>query len=401
MAYRSWQRPSLVVVGAAALWLGVFVVTGSLPLDGVSASERGATVVRAGSGSIKTVPVAVRGRVLDALGTPLPAIEVAAASGERTTTDADGLFAFEVARAVRGDSGVVDLEFAGTGLRSKWQRVPMHAPEAALVRMAPSAPWDQKPSAPEPEVATLFGEGFVRTFDGKPGANTFVTVKGTGVWARTDAIGRYTLPLPAGDVELVAHAPEGGEAERGMAVRSERFLPGRDRGVVPLPDLVVEPGALLRGRVADQSGVPVVGAPIEVRGDGFARVIESGLSGVFRLAGLLPGRYEVRPVAYRGSIGKSQVVEIDEAGAECVLAMEAVGERRVRVLDEEGHPIPRAHVVASVGGKRCSVAQADTDGWASVRATRDGVEWEVRSSERLDALPVQRSEAEALIVAQP
>ena len=250
-------------------------------------------------------------------------------------------------------------------------------------------------------MATLFGEGFVRTFDGKPGADTYVTVKGTGVWARTDAIGRYTLPLPAGDVELVAHAPEGGEEGRGMAVRSERFRPGRERGVVPLPDLVAEPGVLLRGRVADQSGVPVVGAPIEVRGDGFARVVESGLSGVFKLAGLLPGRYEVRPIAFRGSVGKAQVVEVDEAGAECVLAMEAVGERRMRVLDEEGHPIPRAHVVASFDGKRCAVTQADTDGWATLRARRDGVEWEVRSPERLDALPVQRAEAEALIVAQP
>lgn len=404
MVARVLYRPSVVVVGAAVLWLAVFGATGRLSLGGGgsepgAAGGGGALVVRADKGKVRTTPVQLRGRVVDAFGEPVAAAELQASSGEQGRTADDGSFVLAFDRPVRGDTGFVDLGVTAPGLRGKWQRVALHAPDAPLLRLAPAAPWDAKTVAPEPEVPTLFGEGFVRTFDGKPGVHAFVTVKGTGVWARTDAIGRYVLPLPAGEVELVAHQTD--DAGPGLAVRSERFRPERDRGFVPLPELVAEPAVVLQGRVADGAGVPMVGVPVEVRGDGFTRTVESGLSGLFRLAGLLPGRYEIRPMAFRGSLGRAQTVDLDEQGGECAIAMQPVGERRVRVLDEEGHPIPRAHVVASIAGTRCAVAQADTDGWATLRASGEGSDWEVRSPERYDALPVQRWQGDALLVAQP
>lgn len=404
MVARVLYRPSVVVVGAAVLWLAVFGATGRLSLDAGKAQlpvagDRGPLVVRADKGKLRTTVVELRGRVVDAFGEPVVAAELQARSGEQGRTASDGSFAIAFERPVRGDAGFVDLGVTAPGLRGKWQRLALHAPDAPLLRLAPAAPWDAKAVAPEPEVPTLFGEGIVRTFDGKPGVAAFVTVKGTGVWAKADAIGRYVLPLPAGEVELVAHQTS--EAGGGLAVRSERFRPERDRGVVPLPDLVAEPAVVLHGRVADGAGVPIVGVPVEVRGDGFSRIVESGLSGLFRLAGLLPGRYEVRPMAFRGSLGRPQTVDLDLHGGECNIAMQPVGERRIRILDEDGHPIPRAHVVASIAGNRCAVAQADTDGWATLRTAGEGSEWEVRSPERYEALPVQRWQGDALLVAQP
>lgn len=394
-------RPSFVVVGVALFWLGTFAVSGRLHFAAPTAALGArALAVHARSEVGKRSLVTVNGRVLDTFGGKLAGASVRSAHGEQATADASGSFQLALSVPTRADAGVVDLEFSAPGMRTRWQRLALHAPDAAVVRLAPAAPWDQKPYTPEPALAVLFGEGFVRTHDGKPGAHTFVTVGGSGVWARTDAIGRFRLPLPAGELELIAHQPGNGDTQ-GLAVKLQHVRVDRDKGVVPLPDLITEPAARLSGRVLDQSGTPVVGVPVEVRGDGFSRIVDAGMSGGFSVAGLLPGHYEVRAIAFCGYIGTPTSAMVTESGGGCDVTVAAVGERRMRILDEAGQPVARAHVVASCAGERCAMAQADTEGWALVRAARDGMEWEVRLPECLQALPVQRREPEALVVAMP
>lgn len=411
MSDRVWQRPSLVVVGAAALWLGVFAASGRLRLqsettqDVALAKEQPVepTVLRVGRPGPAAALVEVRGTVLDAAGFLLVGAGVTTREGAAVRSDASGQFMVSLP-APRPDAvGAFDLQLVATGHRPRWARGSLLSPDRSVFLMAPSAPWDTPAAEPQPSTTQLVGEGFVHGPDGRPVSGAYVTVKGSGIWARTDEIGRYMLPLPAEPAVLIVHQPEAGLDGHGLAVRSEPFTPSRSQGVVPLPELVAEPASLLRGRVADRSGAPLVGVPVEVRGDGFSRVLESGMSGIFRLAGLLPGNYVVRPFPHRGAFGPRQEVAVTEGITECSVAMDNIGERRIRVLDERGQPVPKVHVASAIDGERCSVAQADQEGYASVRVADARTEWEVRSTDRLEPLPVRHFEAEAgaIVVALP
>lgn len=404
MVVRLWQRPSVVVVGAAALWLGVFVVSGRLrlePLDTkVAKREPAPTVVNVGRPKPTLPKLELVGRVVDATGYLVVGAEVGLRGAASVRTDASGQFSLPVDKPASG-SGAVDLEVRANGHRQATVRASLQSPDPVVVRLSPVAPWDAKVAALAPFSDELLGEGFVRNAEGKPATAAFVTVAGSGVWASTDEIGRYVLPLPAGEFELVVHQPIAGGDGRGGAARSARVRPEREKGVVPLPELVAEPGAMLRGKIADASGAPVTGVPVEVRGNGITRILESGMSGVFRLAGLLPGQYEVRALPFRGALGTTHTVELGEDGAECALAMTPAAERRLRVLDETGQALPRVHVAATFAGSRSGVAQADGEGFVSVRAAKDGGGWEVRTNERFDVLPLRRADGETLVVAAP
>lgn len=416
MLERAWQRPSLFVAGTALLWLGVFAASGRLSLGEpaqqeatVDASKVGTrpaaepTVVRVGRSAPIAPRVEVRGTVLDASGFLVVGAEVTGRDGAAVRTGAAGEFVLALPSPGPHAAAAIDLRIAATGQRSQWLRGSLVSPDPTVVRLSPSAPWDASVAEPTAAAAELFGEGFVHGPDGRPVVGAFVTVHGSGVWAKTDELGRYSLPLSQEAVVLVVHQPEAGPDGHGLAVRSQPFTPQRSHGIVPLPELVAEPGALLRGRVADSRGEPIVGVPVEVRGEGIMRVLESGMSGIFRLAGLLPGRYEVRPFPHRGAFGPSQSVQVEEGVAECQVALNVCGERRIRVLDEQGQPVPRAHLASNIDGARCGVAQADQEGWASLRVADQRTEWEVRSTVGLAPLPVRQFEPEAgtIVVALP
>ncbi|MCA8964806.1 MAG: carboxypeptidase regulatory-like domain-containing protein [Planctomycetes bacterium] len=418
MSDRAWQRPSLVVVGAATLWLGVFAATGHLRLDpepaevGANRSAQASTeqapeptVVHVGRPAPVAPRLQVRGTVLDAAGFLIAGAEVGGPQTEPVRTDAAGQFVLSLPSPPPQSRGVgaFDVLLSANGQRPQWVRGSLLAPDRQVFRMAPSAPWDERPQPQHEAAPQLFGEGSVRGADGSPLAGAYVTVKDSGVWAQTDEIGRYTLPLPDRACVIVVHHPEAGGDGHGLAVRSEPFKPQRSQGIVPLPELIAEPASMLRGRVADSSGAPLTGVPVEVSGEGIRRVLESGMSGIFRVAGLLPGRYEVRPFPFRGAFGRPTTVALEEGVTECNVGMDSVTERRIRVLDERGHPVAKAHVASAIDGERCAVAVADQEGYASLRVAPSRTDWEVRSTDTLQALPVREFQAEAgaVVVALP
>ncbi len=419
MSDRAWQRPSLVVVGAATLWLGVFAATGHLRLGSEPAAAGADRAAQADAGERvpeptvvhvgRPAPVAprlhVRGTVLDAAGFLIAGAEVSVPSAETVRTDAAGQFVLSLPAPPPQSHGVgaYDVLLSANGQRAQWVRGSLLAPDRQVFRMVPSAPWDDRPQAPTAAAPQLFGEGFVHGVDGSPVVGAYVTVKDSDVWAQTDEIGRYTLPLPDRSLVIVVHQPEAGGDGHGLAVRSEPFTPQRSQGIVPLPELIAEPASMLRGRVADGSGAPLIGVPVEVRGEGIRRVLESGMSGIFRLAGLLPGRYEVRPFPHRGAFGLPASVALEEGVTECSVSMDNVTERRIRVLDERGHPMAKAHVASAIDGERCTVAVADQEGYASLRVAPSRTDWEVRTAHDFQVLPVRQFEAEtgAVVVALP
>ncbi|MBM4061090.1 MAG: carboxypeptidase regulatory-like domain-containing protein [Planctomycetes bacterium] len=199
------------------------------------------------------------------------------------------------------------------------------------------------------------------------------------------------------------HHPEASGDGRGQAARSAPLELPRDTGTVPLPEIATSIGSALRGTLRDERGNPVSGVAVQVRGEGLTRVIESGVSGMFRLAGLWPGRYEILPLGHRGSLGRSQQVVVDRPYVDCDVRLQATVERRLQVLDEAGAPVARAHVAATFQGERCAVAQADGDGWAALRVAATDTDFEVHDADELQARPVRRYDGDhgRLVVARP
>jgi hypothetical protein len=396
------QRPSVIVGAWALVIVAVFVWRGELrvtPANGAPPStSREPVVVRRAAKEPKAAPIVQRhGRVFDALGYLVVGAEVVPMERPSTRSDSDGAFTLEMTA-----SSYVDVLVRADGQQPVWVRASEGSPDVLAVPLLPKAPWDRAPTPPPP-LPTLRGEGVARNADGKPLANAFVTTLGNGAaWTRSDDIGRFTLPLAAVTTELLVHDPVIGPGRIGLFGRSAPFTSERQSGAVPLPDVVANPALGLHGIVRDARGEPVAGLPVEVRGEPLSRVIETGAGGAFRIGGLAPGRYDVRPFAFRGSLGVPHEVTLVDRAVDIDLQLVAAQEVRVRVVDEQGAPVPGVFVASSVGGTRRGVARADAAGRAAVPVA-DSTEFEVRRPENFAPVEVRRYEPEpaTLVVARP
>lgn len=400
-------KPSLPLAVWGVLLVGFFVVRGDLriaaadPLD-AAASPRPSNlpiapptvapvVVKAERGKHRAnAPMQTcRGRVIDALGFLVVGAEVQA-NGTAARTDADGRFQLEV---VHGQP--LDVLVRSEGLQARRVRVWPTSPDPLVLQLPPAAPWDGEPAA-LPAPSRLQGEGLVRTENGSPAAFAWVTAIGGDAWSRADEIGRYTLPLPGPQVTLFVHQPDAVGTAHGLAARSESIDVGRTEGVVPLPELVATAAAAIRGVVRDPRGTPIDGVPVQLRGPGITRVLETGPGGAFHVGGLQAGKYTVRPFAFRGALGTPTEITLADAVVDCDLHLQSAEERRLRLLDRRGEPVSRAYVATGIAGERSSVAQTDAAGWTAVvmcEADRGGVEFEVRTGPDHEAAAVHHYDA--------
>lgn len=417
-----WKRPSSVVVATAVAVVGYFAARGQLVVGAPArpaAAGRAATlpagpnpagpapvgdaaqrpptgpvpptVVKASAGGRSMVEprALVRGRVYDRNGFRIVGAEIApfGAGLAKGHTGADGEFALDL------PVPPPPLLVQAPGCRALWFQPQAGAPDPCCVQLPPAAPWDQPETMPPQPVAGLFGEGVVFGADGRPLAGAFVTALGGAAWTETDELGRYTLALPGGTARLLVHAPTAAAEGAGVALLAGPLQLPRAKGRFPVPDLHAQPAAALRGTLRDGTGNPVAGAALRVSGAGLQRVVETGMSGWFRLGGLLPGRYEVQPLGHRGALGRRQQVLLDQASVDCELQLVAAYERRVRVVDTRGEPCGGVHIAAAFDGERCSVATADADGWAALQLVDGAVEFEVRD-DAAKACAVQHYDAE-------
>jgi hypothetical protein len=161
--------------------------------------------------------------------------------------------------------------------------------------------------------------------------------------AETDADGRFTVErLPTGDHALSADA-------RGFsAKRVDVQVRARDKEVA-LGDIVLEPGAIIRGRVRDKAGLGVGSARIFSLPAGGMRVgvaVESlsEADGTFVLAGLQAGSYRLQ-VSAPGYGGGSATAVTGSEKVEIVL--EPAGSITGLVVDEAGRTVDSFEVVAN------------------------------------------------------
>lgn len=408
------RRPSIAVAAWGVLVLGLFVLRGDLRVSGDSttapaavpppsvarAAEPQPVIVRrdAALSPAASAPVERTARVYDSMGFLVVGAEVVPESGAPRRTDAEGSFAVEL-----DGNRAADFLVRADGRRPQWLRWTAGSPEPLLARLEPSAPWDAAPLPPTP-LQPLRGEGTVRGPDGSPLAFAFVQVADSCCWARADEIGRFVLPLPSESVSLLVHQPDAGAADGGFAAGPQPFTASRGRGVVPLPELVAEPALALHGTVRGPRGQPLAGVPVEVRGGGLRRWVETGSGGAFRVAGLARAEYRIEPYACRGAIGTPAVVRIDRRVVDCDLQLTAAPEQRLRVVDEVGNARANVWVASNSHGVRRGVAQADADGYVSVPIP-PAVAFEVRAAETFAGCAVRHFDADAspatLVVAAP
>jgi len=412
MLRESWKRPSLLLVGWAVILLMVFVLRGDLRVerrapvrhDAAAATAPEPIVVRPQRTSPRQAPTIVRGgRVFDAAGFLVVGADVTIGERDLVRTDADGRFQVEFAA---GQSASVTIQ--APGARPVHLRMLEGGPDPLRVQLSPAAPWDVV-AAPLPPLR-LAGEGRVVTADGRPVAGAQVTtlagVRGAETWARTDEAGRYVLPLVSATPTIVAYQDTpGGGPSGGLCARSEPLRLDRDRGLVPLPDLVAVEACAVRGIVRDTNGATIVGVSVRLRGNGLERQVESGTGGAFHFAGLEPGRYTLRPFAFRGAIGWPEVVTVDRPLIDCELGLRPLADRRLRLVDTEGVPVADAHVAAAFFGERTGVQRTDAQGWTRMQLGSDDLasDWtfDVRIGAEHRAAAVKRFEPQqsTLVVA--
>jgi len=408
-----WKRPSVIVVATTFAVLGTFVLRGDLSLQDQSPQAVLPPAAAVPELPAPVAPVVVKatkevrprasreqswwkGRIYDTSGFLVMGAQVLAGEQVLALSGPEGEFVCQLANEFQ------PLLVQAPGYRPQWVLPALHAPDAQVVQLVPAAPWDRIAEAPDASVP-LRGEGMVFAGDGRPLAGAYVTAAGSDRWVRTDEFGRYRLALPSRQSVLVVHQPESSGDGGGFAVRSAPLELPRESGLVPLPDLTAVPGLALRGVLRDAKGTPLAGATLQIRGEGISRTVESGMSGLFRLSGLLRGSYEVQPVGYRGQLGGKQRVLVDELNGECDVQLVAVSERRLLVVDEAGAPRPGAYVANSWAGERRSLAVTDAEGVVAVAAVPSASVWEVREGPEFVALRVQQFDEEGgrLVVALP
>ncbi|MCY1012389.1 carboxypeptidase regulatory-like domain-containing protein [Nannocystis pusilla] len=246
----------------------------------------------------------------------------------------------------------------------------------------------------EAHPATTVAGAVVVTPGGASCPQGHVSLQGAGereFGAEIEADGRVRIPgVLAGSYEVT--------------VRCEGFVSAEKYAPVTVADAPIEdlrwdvaPGRAIRGTVTTAKGEPAAGisvmarikgepgqAPPRASGPAF---VDSDGQGRFALAGLLPGKYEVRAFskgANRPTPDKPIEVILPEGQdlEDIRVELPASGQLRGKVRDVHGNPVGRAQVSLQGPGRRSSAMTGDDGsfhvpeaaaGEYRVSATRDGI----------------------------
>jgi len=165
---------------------------------------------------------------------------------------------------------------------------------------------------------------------------------GIGTSTKTDAAGRWhfdSVPDSMSEVHVEIDHLKFKPVRRGLA----RTDFGIKRGQEPTGKLVLETGLTVIGKVTDEAGKPIVDALVRTKFFNDIREARTGPDGVYRLAGCepLPARIVV---SAKGRATDMKEVEIEPEMGPVDFPMKPGGTVRVRVLDQQGHPVPKARI---------------------------------------------------------
>src|SRR5262249_5133856 len=126
---------------------------------------------------------------------------------------------------------------------------------------------------------------------------------------------------------------------RELARREFGIEPGRQ----PTARIVLDRGLTVAGKVTDEDGKPVAGATVRTKFLNDIREAKTGPDGVYKLVGC-----EARPVrlvvSARGRATDMKELNIEPGMGPVDFRMKPGGTVRVRVVDQRGHPVPKARI---------------------------------------------------------
>jgi len=393
------NKPSYVLAIFTVIFGGALIALRSDPEDLDRGSNRRAVVRHTNQlPDNRVVPeVHVHGRVFDRLGWPVGNTQIAVRSAvdqepvSAGEADAAGVFRLQLT-----DNTPVDLTFRAPGHADEVVRVFPARRGPIFVTLGPQLPWNESNTLEPWRAGELAGEAYVKDPDGSLLADAEVVVCETGLTARSDENGRFRIGLPDGPCRLLVRHGERAVAEMELPAPTQR------QGLMPLRNVVVEPGLVMEGMVTTPAGDGAVGVPVHVQGQGVDTWTLTGEGGAFRVAGMLPGVYRVVAAAFEGALGLGE--EIALAADTSLVQLRMRDERPIDLhVVRDGEGLPRVHVLCrEEGGLRTAHAQADENGYVQLRGLAH-VEprFEVRKDQDWTVLPVVAFEPSAsrLVVA--
>lgn len=165
---------------------------------------------------------------------------------------------------------------------------------------------------------------------------------GSGAQVKTDAAGKWhfeSVPASLGEVFVEMNHPAFLPVRRSLS----RAAFGIERGKGPATKIALERGLTVTGKVTDESGKPIVGARVYTKFLNNLREATTGADGTYKLIGCEP-RAARLVVAARGRATDMKSLNIEAGMAPIDFVMKPGGTVRIRVVDEQGKPVPRARI---------------------------------------------------------
>jgi uncharacterized GH25 family protein len=192
--------------------------------------------------------------------------------------------------------------------------------------------------------------GIVVDGKGQPVPNARVVLQirfaGTGqmgysdrLWTNSRGIWKFESVLESMNV-VSAEVSEPKYRTQNTSLSRAKFAiePGHE----PSGKIVLEAGVTITGKVTDEAGKPIDKALVRARVAGDTRTAFSDKNGVYRLEGCTP---ELKIVATaKGRAAQVRELEIGAMAASVDFQLKPGKSLRLRVLDEAGRPVPKAHV---------------------------------------------------------
>jgi RNA polymerase sigma factor (sigma-70 family) len=290
--------------------------------------------------------LALRGRTVDAEGSPLPGVRVTASGPRGLSSTSDGEGTFRLAGLPPGDVRLRARKAGWCPEENGSVHLDVDRPiEPVVIRLLPSP----------------FVEGRVTAETGEPLPGAWVRVQTHHHWSHvlgaanrrgtpTDPDGRYRLPLPrpTGSYAVLAGAP-------GRALTLSEPFAVEGAVSVHTVDLALGPWYQLEGRVLDAaSGLPLAGARVSIAPAGTFRVSSfqvgdliavSDGAGRFQLEQLPDGRIDVHVEA---DLFLDRTLTVEPRAASS-LTIELSPARRITgtVVFETGRPAERVELTIS------------------------------------------------------
>ena len=165
---------------------------------------------------------------------------------------------------------------------------------------------------------------------------------GSGARAKTDAAGKWhfdSVPVSMAAVHVEIDHPSFMPIRRSLNRGEFRIEPGRQ----PATRIVLDRGLTVTGKVTDEAGKPIVGALVRTKFWNDIRQATTGTDGVYKLIGCEPKPVHL-VVSATGRATDMKDLNIEPRMGPVDFRMKPGGTVRVRVLDEQGNPVPRARV---------------------------------------------------------